>query len=243
MTQLRKYSCSDVDMLMASKKICGSFTANLPLLSESRTDWNPEYAANLDGRIDLGLEKLGVDSKKDLRASTQVLATVQSPAQKDLAFFKTSVDGDFKNDPQKKAEILKILGFTEHLRGVQKGNQESLIELLYAFMLNMTPALKAELTAKGMKDTLIDKISGYAVTLKNANVTQETFKSSSKEITLEVRETFNAIYDEIIGICKKASKLFSDQPVKKDQFSFSKVVKQLGSASQKSNKAPLTAKV
>lgn len=242
MTLLRKYNCSDVEMLMASKKIGESFTTNLAILAANRTDWTPEYAKDLLKRIDAGLEKLGVDAKKDLRAATSVLDSVQSPVQKDLAFFKTSIDDDFKNDAPKRVEIMRTLGFTEHLRGVQKGNQESLIELLYTFSMNMTPILKAELTAKGMKATFIDTISGYAGTLKDANVTQETFKSSTKEITLEVRDTFEAIYTEIIGICKKASKLFNDQPVKKDQFTFSKVVKQLGSAPQKTKKASLKEK-
>jgi hypothetical protein len=243
MVLLRKYSCSDVDMLMASRKIGESFTANLAQLAVARTDWNPEYAKDLLKRIDAGLEKLGVDSKKELRSATSALDAIQSPAMKDLAFFKTSVDDDFKKDTSKKAEIFRTLGFTEHLRGVQKGNQDSLIELMYTFTRNMTPALKDDLTAKGMKVTLIDKISGYADALKNANVTQETFKSYTKEITLDVRVTFDAIYVEIIGICKKASKLFSDQPVKKDQFTFSKVVKQLGGTPKKTQKAPLKEKV
>lgn len=242
MTISRKYSCSDVDMLMASRKIGESLTENLAKLAVARTDWTTEYAQDLLQRIDSALEKLGVDAKKDLRAATSTINSIQGPAQKDLAFFKTSVEEDFKNNPPKKSEIMRTLGFTEHLRGVQKGNQESLTELLYTFKMNMTPGLSAEIIAKGMNPVLIDKISGYAITLKNANVTQETFKSTTKEVTLEVVKTFEAIYDEIIGICKKASKLLSDQPVKKEQFTFSKVVNQLGGASAKTSKASLKVK-
>jgi hypothetical protein len=238
----RKYSCTDVEMLMASRKIGESLTENLAQLALARIDWTPGYAQDLLKRIDLGLDKLGVDAKKDLRAATATVNSIQGPAQKDLAFFKISVEEDFKNNTPKKTEIMRTLGFTEHLRGVQKGNQESLIELLYTLKVNMTPELSAELTAKGMNPVLIDKLTGYAITLKNANVTQETFKSTTKEVTLDVVKTFEAIYDEIIGICKKASKLFSDQPVKKEQFTFSKVVKQLGVVPNKTKKAPLKEK-
>ena len=39
---------------------------------------------------------------------------------------------------------------------------------------------------------------------------------------------FNAIYDEIIGICKKASNYYRYEPVKKEQFTFAKALSNLG---------------
>jgi len=78
----------------------------------------------------------------------------------------------------------------------------------------MTDLLRKEIAAKGMNVSLIDNIIGYADTFKKANVTQETFKESTKEISKEVSDSFNAIYDEIIGICKKASNYFHYEPLK-----------------------------
>jgi hypothetical protein len=222
------YNCSDVEMLMTSQIIAESFTTNITFLSEARTDWTPEYAAGLKTRVSEGLEKLGIDSKKDLRKATQVVNKIMDPAKKDLAFFKAQILDDFKALPDRKDEILRTLGFTDYLRKVQKRNQEALIQLLFAFKTNMTAELRTEIIGKGTKTTFIDKIVGYGVTLNNANVTQETFKGSSAEVTKEVRDALNAIYREIIGICKKAIKVYAGNPTKKNLFTFSKVLKQLG---------------
>jgi hypothetical protein len=71
---------------------------------------------------------------------------------------------------------------------------------------------------------LIDRIIGYANQLKEANVTQETLKEPSKEVSGEAVNIFNGIYDEIIGICKITSNYYQYDELKKDQFTFSKVV-------------------
>lgn len=96
----------------------------------------------------------------------------------------------------------------------------------------MSESLRQAITEKGISVTLIDNIIGYAVTFKQANVTQETFKGSTKEITQEVSDVFNATYDEIIGICKKASNFYQYEPLKKEQFTFSKALSNLGAAAK-----------
>jgi len=233
MAKNRTYSCKDVDMLMASKTIAESFKTNISELSTTRTDWTEQYATGLITRIDNSIEThLGIDAKKDLRNATTTLASIQVPAKRDVSYFKTQIDEDFKKETTKRDEILKNLGFAKHLRGVQKGNQESLIQLLYQFKTNMSETLRQEIIAKGLNATLIDNIIGYADTFKQANVTQETFKGSTKEITQEVTDVFNAIYDEIIGICKKASNYYQYEPLKKEQFTFAKALSNLGAAAK-----------
>ena len=44
---------------------------------------------------------------------------------------------------------------------------------------------------------------------------------------------WSGAYTEVSGIAKIASKLNKDDPVKKDQFTFSKVVKKMGTTSKK----------
>lgn len=227
----RNYNCKDVDMLMTSKTIAESFKSNISVLSVARTNWTEQYATDLVSRIDGTIEKLlGIDAKKELRNATTRLSAIQIPARRDVSFFKTQIDDDFKNNPSKRDEILKTLGYTKHLKDVQKGNQEALIQLLYAFKTNMSDSLRQEITSKGMNASLITNLIGYADTFKNANTTQETFKGSTKEISKEVSDSFNAIYDEIIGICKMASNYFQFEPLKKDQFTFSTVINNLGAA-------------
>ena len=231
MAKNRNYDCKDVDMLMAAKTIAESFKANIAELSTTRTDWTEAYASNLVAKIDSEIENhLGVDAKKSLRDATAVLVSVQVPAKRDISYFKVQVEDDFKKETAKAKEMLRMLGFTKFLKGVQRGNQEALVELLYTFRNNMNDKLRQDITAKGMNPSLIDNIIGYADKFKLANITQESFKESTKGITKEISDSFNAIYDEVIGICKKASKYYQYEPLKKEQFTFSKALSNLGAA-------------
>ncbi len=231
MAQNRNYSCKDVYMLLTSKTIAGNFKSNISELAAVRNDWTEEYATNLVLRIDQTIEThLGIDAKKELRDATSGLSSIQISAKRDLSFFKTQIDEDFKAEPATHDEILNTLGFSKHLRGVQKGNQESLVQLLYTFKKNMTDSIRNQVTEKGLSGTLIENIMGYAVVFMDANSSQESLKLSTKEITKEVVDVFNGIYDEIIGICKKVSSYYQYDAVKKEQSTFGKVIGNLGSA-------------
>jgi hypothetical protein len=230
MAKNRIYSYKDVDMLMASKTIAASFRVNIAELSATRSLWTDQYANDLISRIDHAFANcLGTDAKKDLRTATIALAAIQYPARRDIAFFKTQIDADFKKDPAKRYEILTTLGYASYFRGVQLGNQEALIQLLYAFKTNMSEPLRNEIIAKGINPSLVDNISGYAITFSEANVTQESYKGSTKNITLQVSDTLNAIYEEIIGICKIAGSYYKYESLKKELFTFKKIISNLGS--------------
>ena len=231
MAKNRNYSYKDVDMLTGSRIVAVNFKSNISELSTVRSNWTEEYATGLVLRIDQTIEShLGIDAKKDLRDATSGLSSIQVAAKRDLSFFKTQIDDDFKTQPATRDEILNTLGFSKHLQNVQKGNQEALIQLLYAFKKNITDPLRNQITDKGLSDSLIEKIIGYAVTFNDANTSQESLKLSTKEISKEVAEVFNSIYDEVIGICKKASVYYQYDAVKKEQFTFSKVIANLGFA-------------
>jgi len=234
----RNYNYSDVDMTMASKTVLESFKAYLSELSGIRTNWTPEYADDLSTRIDNVIDNyLGIDSKKELRDATEKVLSVQMPAKRDLSFFKTQIEVDFVNDSRKKNEILKQLGFTKLLKKVQNNDQEALIQMLYMFRRHMSDGLKNEITEKGTDPSLIDRIIGYGNTLKLANVSQEALKESTKTISDEAAQELCAIYEEVIGICKIASNFYMYEPLKKEQFSFSKVVSNMNAAKRISEDA------
>jgi hypothetical protein len=209
-------------MLLASKTITQTLGDNLADLSIARSNWSETYVSELSTKIDDAIENyLGLDKKKELRDATGKLATIQVPALRDLSFLKTQLEVDFGNEAK---EIKKKLGYDKNLRNVQKGDQEALIQLLYTFKKGMTGDLKTSIVNKGTNVALIDRIIGYADQLKEANVTQETLKETSKEVSGEAVNIFNGIYDEIIGICKIAANYYQYDELKKDQFTFSKVV-------------------
>lgn len=225
MSTKRNYRYSNVHMCLAALIITESFNQNLSALSDIRTNWTPEYAANLKVKIEEAVKKyLGIDPKKGLRDASRMLFALMEPAKDDLSMFKVQLKGDFKEEKEKIQEILTNLGITKNHREVQKNNQEALIDLLFAFQLNMTEPLKADISSKGMNPVLIDRISGYTLNINNANINQEGLKETTKEITDESTIALNAIYDEVIKICKIAVKRFKNEPLKKEQFTFSKVV-------------------
>ncbi|MCG8410958.1 MAG: hypothetical protein MI739_06720 [Bacteroidales bacterium] len=225
MSKNRTYNCKDVDMLLASKTIIESLRSNLSELSLVRSNWTEEYVKSTATKIDNTIETyLGLDTKKELRNASANLSAIQTPAIRDLSFLKKQLEVDFAAEKPKLKEMIKNLGFEKNFRKVQNSDQEGLIELLYAFKKGMTEELKTEIVAKGTNPQLIDSIIGYADQMSQANVSQETKKETSKAVTQEARISFNQIYTEIIGVCKIASSFYQYDALKKELFTFGKVL-------------------
>ncbi|MBI9069047.1 MAG: hypothetical protein JEZ09_17250 [Salinivirgaceae bacterium] len=236
MTSQRNYNYKDVDMLLASKTITESFKSNLSELSTIRTNWTEDYANQLDTKIDDAIEnQLGVDINKELRNASSKLQTIQIPAMRDLSFLKTQIEVDFSNDKANLKEILNTLGFSKNLKKVQQKDQEALIILLYQFKQNLSEELTTSLTSKGLNPALLQRIITYADTMKQANVSQETLKEVTKSVSKEITVIFNEIYTELIGICKIAASYYQFDELKKDQFTFAKVIKNMNAARKASN--------
>jgi hypothetical protein len=228
MTILRAYKVKDVEMLMASKTIMRSFTESLGDLSAIRTDWTDRFATGLTEEIDNAMVTyLGLDKKKGLKSATAIVSSIQAPALRDLSFLKTQIEVDFGAEAK---TITDALGFGKYINEARSGDQEALIQQLYAFNTGMDEPLKTAITQKGTNVALIDRILGYANQLSEANVTQEALKQTTKMISEEAVATFNTIYNTIIGICKIASSYYISDPLKKEQFTFSRVVANMGAA-------------
>jgi hypothetical protein len=227
-TTPRNYNHRDVDMLVTTSTIIENAIANKTLLQSKRTTWADPFFDDLKTRIDSAMHNfLGLDKAKDLRQATQAIAGIHKQAIKDLAECKVQITEDFKADKTKRDELLNQLGFTAYHKEAQKGDQEALINLLFQFKTSLTATLKTEISTKGTSATLLDTIAGYAVTLKNADINQETFKGNKKTITAVALKEFNEIYDQVISICKIASKFYKDEPHLQAQFSYAKVAKAL----------------
>jgi hypothetical protein len=227
-TPKRKYNGKDVDMLIACSTLIENAIANKSFLQTKRSNWTDGFFTNLQTQIDTALEQhLGVDSAKELRGATQILQSIQKQSLTDLAEVKTQIIEDFKKESIKQTEILTQLGFNTYHKEAQNGDQEALVQLLYKFKTNLTATLKDEIVAKGTVPTILDQITTYADTLKRADVNQETFKGTRKEITTAGVTLFNEIYDEVISVGKISAKFYKAEPIKRDLFSFAKINKTL----------------
>lgn len=228
----RKYKTKDIEMLTASATIIENAIANKTLLQAKRSTWADPFFENLKTQIQTTTDTfLGKDAAQQLRQATQTVLSIQAQALNDLAEFKVQIEQDFKNTPVQKTEILTQLGFTSYHKAAQKGDQEGLVNLLFQFKNNINTTLNTEIVAKGMAQVTIDQISNYANTLKDANISQETYKGTRKEITDEAITAFNLIYDQVISIAKIASNFYKTDKTKQQQFSFAKVSATLNSKS------------
>ena len=235
----RHYNTKDVDMLVSASTIIESAIANKTFLQAKRSTWADPFFDDLKTKINTAIQTyLGIDSAKDLRQSTQAILNIQTQALTDLAEAKVQITEDFKNNTPKHTEILTQLGFTSYHKPSQRGDQEALINLLFQFKTNLTETLKTEIAAAGTAPLLLDTITGYADTLKDADITQENYKGLRRTITAEALKEFNEIYDQIISISKISSKFFKNQPHLQAQFSYSKVAKTLNNTGNNTPKTP-----
>ena len=227
-TTERIYNTKDVDMLLSIETIIDSAIANKTFLQSKRSNWADPYFQDIKTQINkIVRDNLGVDSAKELRQATITVKEIQTNALTDLAEIKVQIEQDFKAQPDRKHEILNQLGFTTYYALATTRDQEGLINLLFQYNTNLTPALKSEIVAKGIAAAALDAINAYAQTLKDADVFQEGTKGTRKEITSETIQIFNDIYSTVSSIAVISAKFFKTDAVKKDQFSFLKVSKAL----------------
>ena len=227
MTVLRAYNCSDMKLLVVSGTITESFLVNKEPLLAVQSSWADPYGDNLKNRIDqAGIKYIGIDYKAALRDATRDLLAQQKDALDKLGLLQTQLQVNF--DKARYTELRYHLGFDTHYRGAYNHNQESLINLLMQLRQNLTDELKAEITTKGIAAGLLDDLVAAAESIKAADVKQEALKSGTVGNNVEAITELNAIYAEIMAICKVAQKVFKDQPAIKAAFSFAKVLKALG---------------
>jgi len=221
----RAYKGKDVDMLTACGTIIEQAIIHKVTLISKRANWADPFLPDLQTRIqDAFSDFLGIDNAEQLREATQTLSGIQTSALKDLAEFKVQITEDFKSKKKRRDEILNKLGFTAHHKDAQNKDQEALIELLTKFKKNMSPALQTEITNAGMAASLITAIIGYAATLENANITQETTKGSRKVISQAAVKEFNEIYNAVISIGRISANFFKTDKAIQDKFSYAKTL-------------------
>ncbi|MFW5916240.1 MAG: hypothetical protein ACOCTM_02075 [Bacteroidota bacterium] len=232
MPRKRVYNYRDVEVLFGSRIAFENFLRNLPELSRVFTHWTEEKVHNAIHQVDEGIKLLGIDPQLEVQKATRKMNEVQEPALHELAFFKKVIPVLFKKDGK---NILKQLGFNKYHKDAIKGDQEALFNLLVTFNDGMAGELKAQIEEKGINPEILEGILSYKDKVYLSNVKQETLKGSSQEITQECIDVFNAIYLQAIDVCKLASAYYASNPIKRNQFTFSRIVKNMNAIKSSSN--------
>lgn len=227
MTVERKFNCKAVELLIVGETIVTIAATHQAELADRRASFIPAYFDKLKTDINNAYPNiLGINNKQQLKDATQLLTNIAKPASTDLVDFNKQISFDFRKDATRLKQLKSQLGFAAHYEKLKTRDQEGLIELLNTFKTSMTPTLKTEITTAGTDTNLIDRITTYAQNLKDANVTQEVAKASSKELTQQDIAVLNEIYEQLILIndIARRSKLSSTA---KKSFSFGALLKKL----------------
>jgi len=241
MTTKRNYQVRDVVMLTVVLTIIDAAIAHLSVLVNAMPAWAEPFFTNFRTRVNNAFTQyLGIDPKKALRDATSGVLSIFEPASSALAKLKTRLTVQYGDNKVRLQEILTTLGYNDYLKAIQGQNQEALVQFLFRFKTNLTDSLKAEIIAKGIAPDILTEIMGYAEPLKDADVTQESQKTGSMEITGEAVKEFNAIYKIAIGICKVATLELSSDPAAKAQFSFSALARKVSGEGKGENVKPET---
>lgn len=244
-TTTHSYSAKNAVMLTALSVILKNAEDNITELTAENDNWNPSLISTLKARVTKDFEEiLGIDPKKDQRKATATVKAIQAAVLPLLSTVSLRLNVAIK-DAAKRSELLTQLGFTAFAKKAQAKDQIALIELLAKFKTNLTAEVKTEITAsKDIKATVIDSIIGYANTFSNENITQETYKSNSKNITADGVTELNAVYTAVVT---DFSKLVLDfykkkKSAKKDLFSYTAIVKTVSNTAKATTPPPATPK-
>ncbi len=228
MPTARSYSYKDVDMLLACQMVAESFKAHKADIIAQRATWADPFIAGFEARIKAATEQyLGLDAKKDQKSATQAVTGLQEAALRDLSLLKVQVEEDFATDKTRRNTLLDTLGFVSYWKEARSKDQQALIQLLYQYRTGLSKAIRTEITAKGTDKALLERIAGYADTLKQASIAQETLKVSSKDVTEAGTVEFNALYAQAMSICRICSRIFTGTPQIKEKFAFSLLVRNM----------------
>jgi len=225
MQEQRVYHYPDVNMLLACETICNTLQKNIGDLSVIQPQWSNEYVSKLHERIDYCIDHyLGIDPEKKLRHAAALFMSVQEPALRDVYFLKKQLEICFKEDKHLLNDILTLLGYDAYLDETFEKDPKALIHLLATFKNGLSDSIRELILDKGMSPLLMERILGFHDDLRFQDIAVDTGEASEKEVSAEAIQVFNSIYQEVSDICKLASCYFHFDALKRDQFSFHKVV-------------------
>lgn len=226
-TNERNFAGKAIDMLTAIETITKSFIQYQAILETERTNFTAAYFSDLDNRINGAFALVGADKTRNQREATRKVLALSTEVAKKLSNLKVNITQIYRNDPARLTEILRTLGFTDYGSLVRSKDQEATVQFLYRFSQNLTPTLAAEFTAAGIPPAKLTDITTYTEQLRDANINQESIKSTKKVLTEIDLTTLNGLYTEVIGISKIASNIFNDKPNIKSQFTYAAILKRI----------------
>lgn len=220
----RLYAGKDIEMITGISTMIESAIEDEAVLSARRPAWQSPFFEHVLAEINSTVKDFfGFDNAKQMRAPTTTVLSIAAVAKRDLAEAKVQIDEDYRNNPGLRDELLRTLGFTAHLKGAQRNDQEALISLLFSYRNNMDEHMRTDLINKGTSPALITALHGYAQLLHDANISQEGQKGRRSTNTDTTVTALNTIYTKVISITNIARKFLKDDQAKADRYSYRRI--------------------
>lgn len=226
----RAYKGSDVDTLIIGLIICDNALAHQPQLVNRRSRLIPKFITDLRADIAEAIkDDLGLNPEAALLQATSNVLTTAAEIKDYLVDFYQDLRDGYARDKARFNTISAALGFSALYDAVRNDSQQALGQLIVQFDKNMTPELLAELTDPAKADisaTLISNIRNN-VNFFELNVTQETLKGTSAELTVAQIEKFNDLYRRYMDVARLGRSVFRRKPTTAEKFSYSQIRRKL----------------
>lgn len=215
---------TSVETILACKRIAKAFKENIYELSSIRKDWDHKYATLLQQWIDETFEKdfegniENIDYGKFETWHEIMIAGLQN-----LKLLKACVKVDFQDDKEFQKEFFQTLGYNDYYSQAKNGDHLSLYRFLTTFAKNLTDEMRQKVLSKNMKDSVFVKILDYAQQIQAFKHCFEMLESDAILNVYEQKEVLK-IYNTIKDICTIASAYYDFDLVKRNSFSFYKVL-------------------
>jgi hypothetical protein len=213
--------------ILASQKIAQSFNENIFELSHLRTDWTPEYARQLKERIK-SAKAAYLPNEINCRhsAKQEYIHNLLTSSLINISVLRELVKVEFRDDPIFQRLVFEELGYNDLYSEAKNGDYKSLFLLTKLFNENMTPDVRERLISRTIPISLIDRSINYYNEMKNYVACFDLINGSMK-LSDEGKRVIGEIFSEIKDICRVVSTYYMLNPVKRDQFSFFRVMHNL----------------
>jgi len=218
-------------MAIACNVVIENALNNLDALLQLDTSLTKPYLNDLKDKSHEAMMMLGINPGEGLLDATLTLNNMIEPALEDLKVIKQMLKVKF--DKKEAGQILYKLGYPQHYKKAVNRDQEELIKLHFAFHQGLSETLKTRITATGINPAILDRIISRTDELYESNIRQENAKVTARAMNNETIDFCNALYKEVIGICKIGYSFYSKQPEKRNQFSFTRIINNLNAKSRK----------
>lgn len=221
----RVYKGTDAQALTTCLVQVNNLILVQPVLADRRSRYTPKLFVDLRQEVADALENdLGIDPRTAVQLLTGQLQTAQTSALGLLKSFYLDLRDAFvdSSDKTRLAELTALLGFRDHYRLAQSGNQQALSELLTTFnVATNDAALRTELEQDhDIAPQIITDIKAKSK-FYQLDAAQEQGKSNVPAITDATITRFNSIYRRVQAAARLARDIFQLQPTEADKYSFS----------------------